>query len=128
LLDDPLDVIGSRYTAGYDLLAVSAISSAGREFSVQPGDVDLDGDVDLADLNLVRNNFGATVEATLPLPGDVYPYDNRVDVRDLNDVRNHFGESLSTVPEPSSVGLALFCALSATLFALSSRLRTHGMS
>jgi hypothetical protein len=64
----------------------------------QPGDADGNGRVDLVDLNLVRNNFGATGGTVL---GDTVPFDGKVDLADLNAVRNHFGESLPTsVPEP----------------------------
>jgi hypothetical protein len=51
------------------------------------GDTDLDGDVDLADLNNVRNHFGETGPGIL---GDS-DRDGDVDLADLNDVRNHFG-------------------------------------
>jgi hypothetical protein len=53
-----------------------------------PGDADGDGAVDLEDLNLVRNNFGATGEN---VPGDAN-FDGVVDLEDLNAVRNHFGD------------------------------------
>lgn len=51
-----------------------------------PGDTDDDGDVDLNDLNNVRNNFGT---ATPPI-GDTDD-DGDVDLDDLNAVRNNFG-------------------------------------
>ncbi len=107
LVDDVMDLTGSNDTAGFDLLAIGAITSEGREFQIQPGDVDLDGDVDLEDLNLVRNNFGASATGEVPVPGDVYPYDSQVDLRDLNEVRNYFGQRFSNaVPEPHSAALA----------------------
>jgi len=63
-----------------------------------PGDVNGDDVVNVEDLNLVRNNFGAAGE---PIPGDTFPYNGRVDIEDLNAVRNHFGEARSfAVPEP----------------------------
>jgi hypothetical protein len=59
-----------------------------------PGDTNGDGQVNVVDLNNVRNNFGAEGEGVL---GDT-DGNNRVDVSDLNAVRNNFGASL---PNPS---------------------------
>jgi ELWxxDGT repeat protein len=51
-----------------------------------PGDANVDGAVDLTDLNLVRNHFGETGDS----PGDTNG-DGVVDLTDLNAVRNNFG-------------------------------------
>lgn len=68
-----------------------------------PGDTDGDQDVDLDDLNNVRNNFGSAQ----PPIGDT-DGDNDVDLDDLNAVRNNFGAVAgSAVPEPSTMVLAL---------------------
>lgn len=78
----------------------------------QVGDTDADGDVDLDDLNAVRNNFGSEgpVGGT---PGDAVPFDGKVDLDDLNGVRNNFGAAgSSAVPEPSTAALALGLGLS----------------
>lgn len=67
------------------------------------GDTDGDGDVDLDDLNNVRNNFGGID----PPIGDT-DNDNDVDLDDLNAVRNNFGAGqagANGVPEPSSIVL-----------------------
>ncbi len=65
-----------------------------------PGDTDDDGDVDLTDLNNVRNNFGS---AAAPI-GDTDD-DGDVDLDDLNAVRNNFGfVSPSPTADTSSVG------------------------
>lgn len=50
------------------------------------GDADRDGDVDLADLQTVRDRFGSS-------PADLgdADYDGDVDLDDLNTVRNYFG-------------------------------------
>jgi len=63
------------------------------------GDTNGDGQVNVIDLNNVRNNFGADG------PGVVGDTDgnNRVDVSDLNAVRNNFGASL---PNPSPLAAA----------------------
>lgn len=79
----------------------------------QPGDTDQDGDVDLDDLNNVRNHIDETGEGIL---GDTAPFDGVVDLEDLNRVRGNFGDSivsaggLTAVPEPGAFGLAV-CGL-----------------
>ncbi len=81
----------------------------------QAGDTDKDGDVDLDDLNNVRNHFDETGENLI---GDTAPFDGVVDLDDLNRVRDNFGAVLSVpngitaVPEPGSLGLA-FCGTAA---------------
>jgi hypothetical protein len=52
-----------------------------------PGDTNLDGAVDIIDLNNVRNNFGYV---GTEFPGDVTD-DRVVGIEDLNAVRNNFG-------------------------------------
>jgi enediyne biosynthesis protein E4 len=68
-----------------------------------PGDTNNDGAVNLADLNNVKNNFGA---AGLPLMGDLNG-DGVVNLADLNMVKNYFGATaavsgFAAVPEPVS--------------------------
>lgn len=76
----------------------------------QDGDTDGDRDVDLDDLNNVRNNFGTSPPPTGDTDGD-----NDVDLDDLNAVRNNFGAGPTlAVPEPSAAMLAL-CGLGATI-------------
>ena len=65
---------------------------------IQPGDVNRDNVVDIVDLNIVRNNFGAmTPENTLVEEWDFgnmnWPTNQDVDINDLNAVRNNFGAS-----------------------------------
>jgi hypothetical protein len=82
------------------------------------GDTDKDGDVDLDDLNNVRNHFDETGENIL---GDTAPYDGVVDLNDLNRVHDNFGEtiefpgSLTNVPEPSTLGMLAVIAMAGTL-------------
>ncbi|MDZ4783557.1 MAG: LamG-like jellyroll fold domain-containing protein [Planctomycetia bacterium] len=67
------------------------------------GDTDGDADVDITDLNNVRNNFSGNGL------GDT-DNDNDVDITDLNNVRNNFGAGqpgAAAVPEPGSLILAL---------------------
>jgi MYXO-CTERM domain-containing protein len=76
-----------------------------------PGDTNGDGNVDLEDLNAVRNNFGGTGEVG-STAGDAYPFNGVVDLEDLNAVRNNFGATSNPVPEPATwclglVGLAV---------------------
>ncbi len=71
-----------------------------------PGDTDQDGDVDLNDLNNVRNHFGG-----LGL-GDA-DGDQDIDLNDLNAVRKNFGAKPGAlaVPEPSSLALVVALGL-----------------
>lgn len=72
--------------------------------AAQPGDTDDDGDVDIEDLNNVRNQFGGAGEAIV---GDT-DGNHVVDIVDLNNVRNYFGASeFAAVPEPAGWTLAL---------------------
>jgi len=74
-----------------------------------PGDTNGDGDIDIVDLNNVRNHFG---ESEGPIAGDAYPFDGVVDIGDLNLVRNNFGGVIPfPVPEPSSLILAVTAIL-----------------
>lgn len=63
---------------------------------IVPGDVNLDGVIDLNDLNGVRNNFGRTGENLL---GDT-DFDGDVDLDDLNNLRNYFGLGTSPAAAP----------------------------
>lgn len=78
-----------------------------------PGD---DGDIDLTDLNNVRNNFGGSTG------GDMAPIDGIVDLYDLNMVRNYMGSVVppQAVPEPSA---ALLACLGVTGLAIYRRVR-----
>jgi len=76
----------------------------GKIAPAAPGDTDDDGDVDIEDLNNVRNDFGALGTG---LTGDTDD-DLDVDIEDLNNVRNNFGAGGSAVvPEPAGWLLAL---------------------
>lgn len=113
-IDDPTRGESTGITVGFDLESVGAITSAPSGVQTVRGDTDLNGVIDLDDLNNVRNHFGRTVSDELPMPGDTFPFDVDVDLDDLNDVRNNFGASSMPVPEPSSLALL---ALGAGAFA-----------
>lgn len=72
------------------------------------GDTNFDGQVDLEDLNAVRNHFGEGQLGGPKIAGDAYPFDGVVDLEDLNRVRNHFGAGTDGIaaPEPTAAGLA----------------------
>lgn len=71
-----------------------------------PGDTNVDGVVDLVDLNNVRNHFGEGVIEGPPIFGEAHPYDGRIDLGDLDLVRNYFGTARpQPIPEPSSLTL-----------------------
>ncbi len=85
-----------------------------------PGDTNVDGIVDLTDVNNVRNHFGEGVIEGRPVLGEAHPYDGHVDLGDLDLVRNYFGTSAPiAIPEPISATLLL--AGLATLFGLRKR-------
>lgn len=71
------------------------------------GDTDMNGAVEISDLNNVRNHFGESGESVL---GDD-DGDGVVGIPDLNNVRNSFGAGPSAgsrvVPEPQSLLLSL---------------------
>ena len=79
-----------------------------------PGDTNLDGLVNIDDLNNVRNNFGAMGPDDGTLPGDAYPFDGLVNIDDLNGVRNNFGAGAAAVPEPSALAIALLFIVAVT--------------
>ncbi len=94
----------ARYVR-YEVVGGAHWSTLG-EINVQgtlPGDANGDLQVDLVDLNLVRNNFGLSGEG---VEGDTNG-DDTVDLVDLNNVRNNFGNAVTqAVPEPATNVLA----------------------
>lgn len=106
--------IGVSYNANGGQGWVDYRSVAVVDPTPELGDTDADGDVDLDDLNSVRNHFG---EAGVAVPGDTAPFDGDVDLDDLNSVRNYFGVGgMAAVPEPHGIVLAAMSALCCGLF------------
>jgi hypothetical protein len=105
---DNIQIEDNRIVGSLDAGEPIDLNAFGRASIVRSdhilGDADFDGDVDLEDLNLVRNNFG------LPFPGDT-DLSGTVDLADLNFVRNAFGSSVQAVPEPSTMAAAGMIAL-----------------
>jgi hypothetical protein len=80
------------------------------------GDSNIDGKVDLSDLNVVLNNLGSITSAWAK--GN-FDHAATIDLTDLNDVLNHLGTSLpagvvggavSAVPEPASLSILVSAA------------------
>jgi hypothetical protein len=102
------NMVNDRGTMVFDLNPTLDVVTGGIA-----GDTDGDDDVDLNDLNNVRNNFGA---AGAGVAGDAYPFNGIVDLEDLNAVRNNFGAgSSSSVPEPATWALGLASVVVAAL-------------
>lgn len=72
------------------------------------GDTNGDGEVNIVDLNNVRNNLGGT--GLGDTDGDL-----DVDINDLNAVRNNFGNSVGTQPVPEPGSWTLLAIAAATL-------------
>ncbi|MDZ4780139.1 MAG: PEP-CTERM sorting domain-containing protein [Planctomycetia bacterium] len=88
-----VELAGTTQGTGYDFLNVSGIATLGGKLEVLLassgpvlGDTDADNDVDITDLNNVRNNFAGAGLGDTDDDGDV-------DITDLNNVRNNFGGS-----------------------------------
>jgi ELWxxDGT repeat protein len=81
------------YLNGQLFFAARDVRHGDELWSIRPsgGDTNFDGNVDLEDLNNVRNHFGGTGLGDADGDGDV-------DLDDLNAVRNHFGESSTQPP------------------------------
>jgi ELWxxDGT repeat protein len=99
-ITDPFTVLGAgsqkpSYIAHHHrLFATTGVPAPGMEvyeMVSQPGDTNFDGQVDLTDLNEVRNHFGETGNVLGDSNGD-----GVVDLEDLNAVRNNFGAGGAT--------------------------------
>jgi outer membrane protein assembly factor BamB len=76
-----------------------------------PGDTNRDGEVNIVDLNLVRNDFGSTGYG---IYGDVNR-DGVVGIDDLNAVRNHFRDHSPSLPVPELGTWSMACVAVALL-------------
>lgn len=76
----------TKLSTGWDYYQLITLSSADLTFC---GDVDHDGDTDLADLAELLDNYGTTSDATYE-DGDL-DYDGDVDLSDLAEIFRHYG-------------------------------------
>lgn len=92
---------GGPFATDFAGLSATITNGSIRINGGRAGDTDADGDVDLADLNNVRNQFGATGGNPI---GDTLPFNGSVGLEDLNAVRNNFGATggANSVPEPGA--------------------------
>ena len=108
---DIANVGGGAYTGHLDNLVIESIGG-----ETLPGDLDGDGFVGGADLDIVRSFWGQTVIAGNKLHGDPSG-DGFVGGDDLDEVRAHWGEGTppapTDVPEPSTLVTLLSMALAA---------------
>ena len=70
-----------------------------------PGDVNMDGPVDIFDINLISSNWGSTGPA-----GDANG-DGIVDIVDINLVSSNWTSAVLPIPEPSTLVLAVLGTL-----------------
>ena len=109
-INDSGEIVGTGTYNGNSLAYTLSLPQA------IPGDANLDGKVDVNDLTIVLSHFGQTTGVSWGT-GD-FNGDGRVDVNDLTIVLSNFGESVSTsiggslsaVPEPGSLLLAVLAA------------------
>jgi len=108
-----------RFTVDSGLFGVAGMFLSQLDAGGQglPGDLNNDGFVNSADLDLVRGNWGAA--GSPGMPGDANE-DGFVNSADLDLVRANWGSSAaSAVPEPSPVLLTFFAGL--LMFGVGSR-------
>ncbi len=96
--DDSATLDAWSLKEGWKASSRSGGSPGAADVSQTPGDTDADNDVDLADLNNVRNHFG---ESGAGVIGDTNG-DQVVNLVDLNAVRNNFGAGQPLRFEPQS--------------------------
>jgi len=109
-----VEIVGSLGLGG-----PSGLAFVEPDVSALAGDTNGDGRVDIADLNAVRNNFGA---AGVLIAGDV-DGDALVTIADLNLVRNNFG-AVGGAPAPEPAGMTIAALVAATLLAARRKMPT----
>ncbi len=124
-LDGSGTVDGDDITKWLELASDSSNGANPNGNTLKPGDVNLNGSVDSADLGLLLNNFGSTSGAYYGagnLNGDA-----SVDSADLGMLLNNFGftsaASTSAVPEPGTLSLMMTAMLG--LFGATRRRRSR---
>jgi hypothetical protein len=95
---------GGRDPNGADIVLFEAYP-VGGEFT--PGDVNGDGNVDLIDFGVIRDNYRNTGASLAD--GDLN-FDRTVDAKDFRIWKNAFNAAPAAVPEPGSLALLLSAA------------------
>jgi len=90
------------------------LTTGGGAPSFHPGDANGDGQVDLQDFGLLKDNFGISGTATWAM-GD-FNNDLQVDLQDFGILKDHFGHTAGTVgitavPEPATMSLLALAGL-----------------
>ena len=116
---DTITFMGIKYFVDEIRIATTFDEAVPGPSAPQPGDFNLDTQVEQQDLNLLLTNWGATT-----VPGTwTAPFDGLVDQSELNDLLSNWGAGVSgadalgaaetVVPEPATLGLLLLGGLAA---------------
>jgi len=89
------------------------LKGASIEWTAISGDANLDGQVGIADLGALADNYGKTTGVDW-MKGD-FNFDCRVGIADLGAIADHYGDTEGGVPVPEPAALALVAVAAVAL-------------